>query len=132
MMNTPISSLMTSPVRVVGMDDTVEAAQALMRQYDISWAPVVDADAGPVGVIALRDLLQFHRQRGDARDFHVWQVCHYPPLSVAADADVATVARQMVERHVHHVVIMKDGAMIGVVSALDLLRRQIGDADESP
>lgn len=132
MMDTPISSLMTSPVRVVSMDDTVEAAQALMAQHGLSWAPVVDADAGPVGVIALRDLLQFDRQRGDARDFRVWQVCHYPPLSVAADTDASEVARQMVEQHVHHVVVMKDHTMIGVVSALDLLRRQLVDADGPP
>jgi len=132
MMNTPISSLMTSPARVIGMDDTVEAAQALMVRHALSWAPVVDADAVPVGVIALRDLLNFHRQRGDARDFHVWQICHYPPLSVSADTDASAVARQMVEQHIHHVVVMKDHAMIGVVSALDLLRHQLVGADGSP
>ena len=132
MTDTPISSLMTSPVRAVGMDDTVEAAQALMAQHGLSWAPVVDADGGPVGVIALHDLLHFHRERGDARDFHVWQICHYPPLSVSADTAASAVARQMVEQHIHHVVVMKDHAMMGVVSALDLLRHHLVGADGSP
>lgn len=131
-MDTPISSLMTSPARVVGMDDTVEAAQALMVQYGLSWAPVVDADGGPVGVIALRDLLLFHHRRADARDFHIWQICHYPPLSVTADTDASAVARQMVEQHVHHVVVMQGSAMIGVVSALDFLRRHVVEASGSP
>lgn len=121
--NTPISSLMTSPVVSVGMDDTVQAVQALMSQHKLSWVPVVEPEGAPVGVIALSDLVQFHARDGDPAAVSAWQICHYKPISVAAATSVAEVARQMLAHKIHHVVVTKDGAMVGVVSALDFVRR---------
>jgi predicted transcriptional regulator len=122
-MNTPISSLMNSPVWSVGMDDTVHAVEALMSQHDLSWVPVIEQSGVPVGVIALSDLVQFHARDGDPAVVSAWQICHYKPISVSADTSVAEVARLMVAHKIHHVVVTKKGSMVGVVSALDFVRR---------
>jgi CBS domain-containing protein len=46
-----------------------------------------------------------------------WQIRTYKPVSVSVDTSVADVARLMPERRTHHVVVTRDGAMVGVVSA---------------
>jgi signal-transduction protein with cAMP-binding, CBS, and nucleotidyltransferase domain len=122
-MKTPISSLMTSPVWSVGMDDTVLTVEALMSQHGLSWAPVIEPSGALVGVIALSDLMQFHRRDEDPALVSVWQVCSYKPISAPAQTDVAEVAQLMLAHQIHHVVVTQDGAMVGVVSALDFVRR---------
>jgi signal-transduction protein with cAMP-binding, CBS, and nucleotidyltransferase domain len=127
-MNTPISSLMNSPVWSVGMDDTVQAIEALMSEHKLSWVPVIEPSGAPVGVIALSDLMQFHAREGDPAAVCAWQVCHYKPISVTADTSVAEVARLMLAHKIHHVVVTKNDSMVGVVSALDFMRRFVVDA----
>jgi CBS domain-containing protein len=126
-MNKPISSLMSSPVWSVGMDDTVEAIESLMTRQHISWVPVVEPGGAPVGVITQSDLLQFHLRKQDPTAVPAWMICSYKPISVDADTGVDEVARLMLERRIHHVVITQAGGMVGVVSALDFVRLQARD-----
>jgi signal-transduction protein with cAMP-binding, CBS, and nucleotidyltransferase domain len=131
-MNTPIATLMSSQVWSVGMDDTVESVEALMARQRISWVPVVESTGATVGVIARSDLLQFHIRMLDPPTVRAWQICTYRPISVDVTASVRDVARLMLERHLHHVVVMQDGRMVGVVSALDFARVFVGEADRDP
>ena len=155
--NTPITSLMSSPVFSVSMDDTVQTIEALMSQHKLSWLPVIEPEGAPVGVIALSDLLQFHIRNQDPAVVCAWQICHYKPISVSADASMIDVARvlrnldqdgyvvprphpELVTRRVlvmerlngfnfDDVVGMQDDTRIGVVSALDFVRRFVLDAE---
>jgi predicted transcriptional regulator len=127
-MNTPIASLMHSPVWSVDMDDTVQAIEALMSEHKLSWVPVVEPSGAPVGVIAQSDLVQFHVREGDPAAVCAWQVCHYKPISVGADTSVTEVARLMLAHKIHHVVVMNNDSMVGVVSALDFVRRFVVEA----
>jgi CBS domain-containing protein len=126
-MSTPISSLMTAPVWSVGMDDTILAVEVLMAQHGLSWAPVMEPSGALVGVITLSDLMQCHRRNEDAAIVSAWQVCSYKPISVPADTSVTEVAKLMLAHKIHHVVVTEDGAMVGVVSALDYVRRCVVD-----
>lgn len=131
-MNTPISSLMTSPVWSVDMDATVEAIEALMARESLSWVPVTEPNGAAIGVVSQSDLLQFnlHRKK-DAASVPAWQICTYKPISVSADTSVADVARLMLERRIHHVVVTRDGIMVGVVSALDFVRAFVLPSDRA-
>jgi CBS domain-containing protein len=128
-MNTPISSLMKSPVFSVNMDDTVESIEALISEHDLSWVPVVGPNGAPVGVIALSDLMQFRTRDGNPAAASAWQICHYKPISVSSDTSIAEVARLMLAHKIHHVVVTKNDAMVGVVSALDFVRRFVCEVE---
>jgi signal-transduction protein with cAMP-binding, CBS, and nucleotidyltransferase domain len=121
-MNKTIASLMTSPVWSVAMDDTVEAIEALMTRQRISWVPVVEPGGAVVGVVTQSDLLQFHFRKQDAGAVAAWLICSYKPISVDVGTSVGEVARLMLERKIHHVVVTQAGSMVGVVSALDFVR----------
>lgn len=121
-MNKPISTLMTSPVWSVGMDDSVEDIELLMARRSLSWVPVIEPNGAAVGVITLSDLLQFHLRKQEAASVPAWQICSYKPIAVGAETSIADVARLMLDRRIHHVVVSRDGEMVGVVSALDFVR----------
>ena len=122
-MSQPISSLMQRRVWMVDMDDTVAQVGDLLAEHELTWAPVVESGRVIVGVISAPDLLQFHKQGGDAKKTRAWQLCTYKPISVDEATPVGDVARAMVERRVHHVVVTRGGAgIVGVVSSLDFVR----------
>jgi CBS domain-containing protein len=53
-----------------------------------------------------------------------------PAVTVHADATVADAARAMLVRHIHRLVVVDDdGAPVGVVTPLDLLRSLLADPD---
>jgi CBS domain-containing protein len=121
-MNKPISSLMSSPVWSVDIDDTVEAIESMMTRERISWVPVIESDGAIVGVITQSALLQFHICKKDPAAVPAWMACSYRPISVDADTHLAEVARLMLERKIHHVVVTRADSLVGVVSALDFVR----------
>ena len=126
-MNTPISTLMQRRVWSVDMDDTVAQVDALLAEHGLTWAPVLDVGHAVVGVISATDLLQFHAQERDPATVRAWQLCTYKPISVDQATPVGEVARVMVERRIHHVVVTGDAGLVGVVSSLDFVRTCIGD-----
>ncbi|MEP7296432.1 MAG: CBS domain-containing protein [Burkholderiales bacterium] len=135
-MSPAISTMMQQPVWSIGMDDTIASVEALLARRGLSWVPVLEPAARVVGVISATDLLQFHARKGDAQQVHAWQLCCYSPLVVDPERPVDEVARMMVERDTHHVVVIADGVAVGVVSSLDFVRRFAGlaqpDAGDAP
>lgn len=121
-MSQPISTLMQREVHAVGMDDTIAATQALFTEKRLSWAPVLDPDGAAIGVVSSTDLLKFHVQGRDPGAVPTWQLCSYRPLAVDLHTPVQDVARQMVDQHVHHVVVTDGPRLAGIVSSLDFVR----------
>jgi predicted transcriptional regulator len=121
-MTRAISELMQRDICVVQMEQTIEQVQTCFASRRLSWAPVIEQSGQVVGVISQHDLVRFQAQGLDAKTAQVWQLCSYKPISVDADTPLEEVARQMVARHIHHVIVMEQGTMIGVVSSLDFVR----------
>ena len=126
-MNTTISTLMQRRVWSVDMDDTIAQVDALLAEHGLSWAPVLDAGRAVIGVISATDLLQFHAQERDPATVRAWQLCTYKPISVDQATPLGEVARVMVERRIHHVVVTGEAGLVGVVSSLDFVRICIAD-----
>ena len=119
-MDEPIASVMRTPARCIGMDATLPDVQREFAEHRLSWAPVVDGDGTVRGVIADADL-----QHWRGRDFQAaraWQACRWQPICVSPLDGVCDVAQRMLDRHVHHVVVMDGTAIVGVISSLDFVR----------
>jgi CBS domain-containing protein len=52
-----------------------------------------------------------------------WEVCTctHKPVEVAADASIQEVGRLMIERGIHHVLVTRDGELLGIISSLDFV-----------
>jgi CBS domain-containing protein len=118
-----IAALMSAQIWSIDMDTTVAQAEAMLIERGLSWVPVRAPGGEIVGALSASDLLQFHARGGDANTAPAWQVCSYRPIGVERDTPIAEVARLMVERKVHHVVVTDRGEIVGVVSSLDFAKR---------
>jgi CBS domain-containing protein len=120
--DTPISALMTRQVLSLDMDATVEELRALFDREGLAWAPVTDGEGVVVGVVSATDLSGPRVAANDAGSLHAWQFCTYRPLAVLPDTPAREVARAMVDRGVHHVVVADESGLVGVVSSLDFMK----------
>lgn len=127
-MSKPISSMMAEQTTAVDMDATMEQVEEALRAGSLSAVPVIDrANRAVVGLISARDLVRFHRDKKNAAAVRAWEICTYKPLEVGPDTAVGDVARLMVERGVHHVVVAENNEIRGIVSALDFVRQFIAE-----
>jgi CBS domain-containing protein len=125
-MNQNVASLMSPLVTSVQADDTVATVSEQLRRHDLSFVPVVDPQRGTlIGIISAGDLLQFQAARRDPDEVQAWEICSYKPVEVSPDAAIADVARMMVERQIHHVIVMEDKSIKGIVSSLDFVKKFI-------
>lgn len=121
----PIASLMHRELNAVDMDDTVADVERRFAEEHLRWAPVTEGGRSVLGVISAQDLVAFHARGGDASAVRAWQLCTYKPLTVRSNTPIGEVARLMVARHLHHVVVTEDDRPVGVVSSLDFVRQYV-------
>lgn len=122
-----VASLMQRRVRTIDMDDTVAGIEGMFARERLSWAPVTTGGGEVIGVISAADLLQFHASGRDAAPIRAWHLCTYKPITVAPDTTLEELARLMIARGIHHVVVKDAEKIAGVVSSLDFVRTFIAD-----
>ena len=126
-----VSALMTTPVTTVRADDTAAVVTEALQQCHLSFVPVIDSPHGHLlGIINASDILHFKAAGMDFKTVKAWQMCAYKPLAVEVDMAAVEVARLMVEHQVHHVVVMKDRELVGIVSSLDFVRQYIAQGND--
>ncbi len=126
-------------------DTTAGDLARLLAERRAGGAPVVDGSGRVLGAISLDDLVrhesreitvaeagQFHTDdedyrelastRADLKDTLVEKLMHQRVYTVARDAGVAVAANIMRERRVHRLYVTDGGRLVGVISALDLMR----------
>jgi CBS domain-containing protein len=121
---------MNRMVVAVDIDDTVEAVEQLLHSGIYSFVPVLEPDGTPFGVISACDLVNFHARHGKAKLNRSWEVCTHKVLAIPPDTPVEDAAQMMLDKHVHHLVVMDHGHVAGVVSTLDLLGKYLHPSPE--
>jgi CBS domain-containing protein len=129
---------------------TIQEAIALLTDKGFSAAPVIDAAGRPIGVVSRADIVAHDREMlcstaavpsyyeenpaASAREARrpggptdpalVRDIMTPVVFSVAPDAPAAKVVQEMVALKVHRLFVVENtGVLIGVISALDVLRR---------
>lgn len=127
-----VGNLMTIDPIVVDPEAMASEAERLLKTYRVSGLPVVE-EAEVKGVISQSDLMVAHSSDMIGANWDRLRVRHLmssPAVTVHADATVVEAAREMLSRHIHRLVVVDDdGAPVGVVTPLDLLRSLLEDPD---
>jgi CBS domain-containing protein len=125
-----------NPVSLEG-SATLPEVLAFLTDTGYSAAPVLDVAGRPVGVLSRTDVVVYERARAAAdepgnRDDAVRAADLMTPtlFSVAPGMSACAVAREMVRKNVHRLFVMEEGVLVGVISALDLLKHFC--AEEAP
>jgi CBS domain-containing protein len=125
-----VAELMTPSPVSLREGATIAEALACLTERGISGAPVIDEAGRPVGVLTESDLVIHRREsptgtgvaapdRAAVRDVMTPAV-----FTLRTDAPAVTVIEHMRSLNVHRIfVVDEDGSLVGVVTALDLLRR---------
>lgn len=114
---------MERDVVMVDIDDSVEKIESAMNSHDVTYVPVVDERGAVFGIITARDLLHFHALKKNPKSVRAWEICTHKPLEVEAHVPVIAVAKLMADKKIHHILITKNGALVGIVSSFDLVEK---------
>jgi CBS domain-containing protein len=140
---------MTENPSTIDEDATIREAATALTDASISALPVTNKKGELVGVLSRTDIVRFEGQRGDleipasneragkadaaepqsgihaetTRRTPVKKIMTPSVYVVRPEANLASVVDQMLKRRVHRLYVIDDkGGLIGVISALDLLR----------
>lgn len=150
-MATTARDIMQTRVVSIAPDAPLRSVQRVFVEEAIHGAPVVDEEGTVVGIVTSMDLLRAASEGPDASpaepayfrydlDLHGFDWERAPAdlrerlpdlvaadvmttelLSVAPETPVAGVARVLRENAVHRVLVIEDGELRGIVSAMDLI-----------
>ncbi|MBI5630026.1 MAG: CBS domain-containing protein [Elusimicrobia bacterium] len=140
------ADIMRRNVVTVAPEMTLTELAKLFIERKITGAPVVDSKGRLLGVISQTDLVRRDReepQRAEIPSFHrhpddavggpgyqiecpdstaVSDVMTPTVLSADETAPVEDLARMMMRKRIHRVVITRGGRLVGIVSSMDMLR----------
>lgn len=150
MLELTASDVMTRNVQVAEADWTLDELRTFLVSRSITGAPVCDPKGKLVGVVSATDLMRASAEESSSNDtHHVYAIGLDRSLSadelrtlhveeatstkvrdvmtplvfeVAPDASLHTVADMMARGRIHRVFVSSGGKLLGVVSALDLVR----------
>lgn len=106
---------------VTDPDSLLADVAGTMETLRISTLPVVDANDNLKGVISKTDLLHFCLTReGNWRDRTAQEAMNPAVIACNTVTPLPEVARLMKENKIHHVLVLKNDSLVGVISALDL------------
>ena len=113
-------------------NESLREALALLTDRGFKAAPVIDAAGRPVGVLSSSDVLvnerektQFPSKEAGATTYQtrVRDLMTPAVFSVRVDDSARSIVGQMAAMNVHQLyVVDRDGVLVGVISALDVVR----------
>ncbi|MRG93713.1 CBS domain-containing protein [Polyangium spumosum] len=113
---------MTRSPHSIGFDQTLVQAHKLMREHDIRHLPVLRGGR-LVGILSERDLAFVEALRDvDSAKVTVEEAMTPLPYTIAPDASLGAVAREMAEHRYGSAVVMREGHVVGVFTTTDALR----------
>jgi CBS domain-containing protein len=124
---------MSRPVVSVQLETTVADAITILTQKGFGAVPVVDDLSRVIGIFSESDALRAstgaQADRVSHRSQPVSATMTTPVEVIGPNADVVTVAEQMLSGRLRCVPVVENGILIGVVARRDLLRTMVRDDD---
>jgi hypothetical protein len=116
-----VSEIMNREVFSVGPEESVDATREAILALGITGVPVVDEEAIPLGLVSLRDLVA--QKPGTTAGERMTR----PPATVPAEARLGDAARRLARTRYHRLIVVGEkGRVVGVVSAVDIIRGLLG------
>ena len=126
-----VARLMSTDLHTVTPDTLVEAAAATLLDNEISSVLVVESDR-LLGILTSTDFVEIVARSQPKAETTVERYMTTDPVTTTAQDPVSTVAATMIERGIHHVPVVDDGAPIGIITTSDLAAYVSGTEPLSP
>ncbi|OJZ70085.1 histidine kinase [Mycobacterium paraffinicum] len=116
----PIATLTGDPVARVPINATIADVARAMVTCDVG-AIVIGDDPRPSALVSERDIVRAVAAGRNPATTLVSEVASTKLVWCDAEASVDRVAARMMDRYIRHVLVERDGALVGIVSARDVL-----------
>jgi CBS domain-containing protein len=116
-----VGELAAHQVISVGPRDSLRTAARMMTRHGTGCSLVRDGDAGFVGILSERDILQAVAASRDPDATEVHSLMTADVVTVGPDWEVYEAAAEMAARHIRHLVVSKGDEILGVLSVRDVL-----------
>ena len=121
--------IMTIKPRTVTPSTGLPETARLMRDLDVGMIPICDDQGTLLGVVTDRDLvIRCIAEDLDPRTTTVEALATGAPVTVPADASVDDVLGTMADHQLRRLLVVDDGALVGVISEADIARE--GNTEE--
>ena len=118
----PVRDLIRRAPVAVGETVSIRQAVDTMAAHDCSCVPVVDTERRPVGIFTDRDLRNRVVAAGVGIVEPLAAVMTREPVVVSAESKALEALLTLARHNIHHLPIVENDALIGVITATDLLR----------
>jgi CBS domain-containing protein len=119
--------LKSSPAAMitVSRDRDVAAAARLMIEHRIGGLPVLGDGGEIIGLLAERDIVRaVHEHAAKADELSVTRIMRPPPTCAPGDS-LQDVMSRMTRERLRHLVVMENGAPVGLISVGDLVKYRL-------
>jgi len=124
-MRIQVKDFMSAPVTVALMDENIYEIRTLMKENRIHAIPIVSctndtlkAEKTIKGIITSTDICEEVRDDASIEDVMTSSMVHVVHVDTCAKA----AAKTMLKNNVHHMVVMDDGEIKGMISSLDFVK----------
>ena len=116
----PISIATGDPLARVGSDASLADAARAMVANSVG-AMIIGAEDRPGALISERDVVRAVAAGMDPNTVRAVDVASTKLVWCDADATIDEVATQMMDRYIRHILVERDGVLVGIVSTRDVL-----------
>jgi CBS domain-containing protein len=120
---TPIGDIAVKPVTITERATIQEAAQ-IMAEHKISSVIIVGRDGAALGILTDRDFREKVVAQGRPVTDPARTIAQFSLIQVDAKESCFETLIKMVQHNIHHMPVVKDGALCGIVTNHDLLLLQ--------
>ena len=109
----------------------VSDAVNMLNRHNIGAVVVVDAEGLVAGIVSERDVVRLlGREPSGALARPVSECMTANVITCGRDTPIATLMEQMTRYRIRHIPITEDGALVGIVSIGDVVKRKIEETEQ--
>jgi CBS domain-containing protein len=125
--------LMTSEVECFRTSDTVQEIARRMRDVNVGFVPICDADGRPLGTLTDRDIaIRVCAEGRLSNEVRARDVMTHETVTCRTRDDVEVAERLMAEHHKSRIMVVSDdGRLVGVISLSDVAEQDERHAVET-
>jgi CBS domain-containing protein len=112
-----VKEIMSTPVVITKRNVKLNHLKDRLTRKNISAVPVLEEDGTIAGIISASDILAIHNENLTANDILT------PKVHICLKNNrIEDAGKLMIKHSIHHIIIMEDGNVVGMLSALDIIK----------
>ena len=124
---TTLRDIMTRKVVSIDREMLVCELEGLFVSRKISAAPLVDKSGEITGFVTKSDINRFHFTNGDPYYTRAWEIANPKVVTIDVSASIKDAANLMIEKHLHHLLVVNSSGIAGVLSSFDFIKLVAGE-----